>query len=86
MKYWRRAWATYLGSAILCGAFGRGQLSPSLGAPLARVAVIDCALAHLVGLAGDCWVNCVRRALGWRVLRQWLGAGLTSTGSEEMFS
>lgn len=76
----------YLSSTVLCGALRGRELSPSLGAPLARVAVVECALTHLVGLACDGWVNCVRRALRRRVLSQRLVAGLTSTGSEQMFS
>jgi hypothetical protein len=79
---------TYLGGAVLCGTLRGGQLSASLRASLARVAVVGVngALAHLVGLASNCWIDCVRRALLGRVLGQWLGAGLASTGSEEMFS
>jgi hypothetical protein len=77
---------TYLGGAILCCALGGGQLSSTLGAAFARVAVVDCALAHLVSLACDCWVNCVGRALGRGVLGQWLCARLPCTGSEQMFS
>jgi hypothetical protein len=75
-----------LGGAVLCSALRGGQLSTPLVRALARVAVVDGALAHLVGLASNCWVNGVRRALGGRVLGQGLRAGLTSTRGEEMFS
>jgi hypothetical protein len=79
-------WTTYLGSAVLCSALRRRQLATSLVRALARVAVIDGALAHLVGLAGNCWVDGVRRALGGGVLRHGLCTGLTGTCSEEMLS
>jgi hypothetical protein len=78
--------ATYLGGAILCSALRGRQLSASLVLALARVAVVDGTLAHLVGLASNGWVNSVRRALGGGVLRQELRTGLTGTRSEEVFS
>jgi hypothetical protein len=91
----RDAQRTYLSSAILGSALGCGQLSPSLGATLARVAVVRAALAHVVGGAangrvdGVWWASSVR-VLGmlgvWRVLGERLHAGLASAGSEQMFS
>lgn len=79
-------WGAYLGGAILCSALGGGQLSPSLGAAFARVAVVGVAGAHLVGSAGNGWVNGVRRAGGMGVLGQRLYAGLASSSSEQVFS
>lgn len=90
----RGRWA-YLGSAILGGALRGRQLSPSLGAAFTRVPIVGAALAHVVGGAPNGWVDGVWRAsrvrmlgmLGmWRMLGERLHAGLSSAGSEQMFS
>lgn len=85
----------YLGSAILCGTLRCRQLSPSLGATLARVPVVGAAGAHVVGGAPNCRVDGVWWASSVRVLgmlgvggmlRERLHAGLSSASSEQMFS
>jgi hypothetical protein len=60
--YRRRNGNTYLGSTILRGTLRRRQFSPAFGAAFARVAVVNCSLTHLVSLASNGWVNCMRWA------------------------
>lgn len=81
--------ATYLSSPILCCALGRGQLAPSLGTALTGVAVVRVAGAHVIGGAGDGWIDGVwgaGRVRMLRVLRERLHDGLAGACSEKVFS